>query len=299
MNDIGPIPHAPLHTGAMPLFEFHRTLLSDVSAQDEFRRALCAIIHGGESVLDVGTGTGLHAMFACQAGARIVYAVDQSPIVELAKAIGAANGFDERITFIYGAIQDTELPERVDVITTHLGLSDTLAILPDVAARHLRPTGVVVPASADLFVAPVECFRADEQIRFWDKPHYGLDFTPVRPLASRSRYSCRITVDDLLACGARVASLNFRKPSTRLQATAQFEIHRDGVLHGIGLWYIEHLIDGISISTGPSSAVDPKLWPNQFLPADEPIHVRQGDTIGIHVEAAECLAGDWRWQILV
>jgi protein arginine N-methyltransferase 1 len=283
----------------MPLLEFHRTLLSDVVAQDEFRKALGAAIQGGETVLDIGTGTGIHSMFACQAGARKVYAVDPSPIIELAKAVSIANGFEDRITFIQGAIQDIELPEQVDVITAHLGLTDILDIVPEAAARHLRQGGVVIPAMAELFCAPLESAPAYEQVLFWEQPHYGLTFMPIRRIATQSQYACRISPRELLAEGARLGAFNLSKPSDPLDTEAKFKIARDGILHGIAMWYLEHLLDGITLSSGPLTALHPKLWPNHFFPSAAPVNIRCGDTVAVRFQAGVRLAGGWKWELRV
>ena len=54
-------------------------------------------------VLDVGCGTGILCMFAARGGARHVYGVDMSGIVDDARAIVAENGLADRITIIKGA----------------------------------------------------------------------------------------------------------------------------------------------------------------------------------------------------
>src|SRR4051812_13257381 len=45
----------------------------------------------GKTVLDVGAGSGILSLFAAQAGARKVYAVDENP-TESARMLVAANG---------------------------------------------------------------------------------------------------------------------------------------------------------------------------------------------------------------
>ena len=49
-------------------------------------------------VLDVGCGTGILSLFACQAGAKHVYAIDASDIAEKAEENVKLNGFGDRIT---------------------------------------------------------------------------------------------------------------------------------------------------------------------------------------------------------
>jgi protein arginine N-methyltransferase 1 len=57
-----------------------------------------------EAVLDVGCGTGILSMFAVQAGARVVYAVDSSDIINQAKQIIIDNGFQDKINCIQGKV---------------------------------------------------------------------------------------------------------------------------------------------------------------------------------------------------
>jgi predicted RNA methylase len=56
-------------------------------------------------VLDVGCGTGILSMFSAQAGAKHVYAVDCSSIIEQAKKIVEINGFADKITLIKGKVR--------------------------------------------------------------------------------------------------------------------------------------------------------------------------------------------------
>lgn len=64
----------------------------------------------GKTVLDVGCGTGILSMFAAQAGAAHVYALDCSSIIDHAITIIEENGFSDRVTFIKGRVEDVDLP---------------------------------------------------------------------------------------------------------------------------------------------------------------------------------------------
>ena len=54
-------------------------------------------------VLDVGCGTGILCMFAARGGARHVYGIDMSDIIDDAREIVRENGLEDRITLIKGA----------------------------------------------------------------------------------------------------------------------------------------------------------------------------------------------------
>ncbi|XP_029654200.2 uncharacterized protein LOC115227545, partial [Octopus sinensis] len=57
-------------------------------------------------VLDAGCGTAILSMFAAEAGAKTVFAVDQSEIVYKAMEIIQQNGFEDRIKITKGKIED-------------------------------------------------------------------------------------------------------------------------------------------------------------------------------------------------
>lgn len=64
-------------------------------------------------VLDVGTGSGILALFAAQAGARRVYAVEATSMARHARALVEANGAGDVVQVIQGTIETAELPEKV------------------------------------------------------------------------------------------------------------------------------------------------------------------------------------------
>lgn len=74
-------------------------------------------------VLDVRCGLGLLSMFAAIAGAKHVYAIDKSNIVQLTQRVVRDNRFADKITIIQGSVADINLPvDRVDIIiSTFLG----------------------------------------------------------------------------------------------------------------------------------------------------------------------------------
>ena len=72
----------------------------------------------GKVVLDIGTGTGILAIWAAQAGARAVYAVEATGVAKHAQAMVAAHGLQDRVTVLRGTMEELELPEKVDVIVS-------------------------------------------------------------------------------------------------------------------------------------------------------------------------------------
>lgn len=62
----------------------------------------------GKTVLDVGTGSGILAIFAAQAGAKKVYAVEASDMADHASTLVTKNGLDNVITVIKDKIENLD-----------------------------------------------------------------------------------------------------------------------------------------------------------------------------------------------
>ncbi len=65
-----------------------------------------------QTVLDVGTGSGILAIWAAQAGAQKVYAVEATNMAAHARTVAVGNGVDHIVEVIEGSIEDINLPEK-------------------------------------------------------------------------------------------------------------------------------------------------------------------------------------------
>lgn len=97
-------------------------------------------VNAGESVLDVGTGSGVIAIHACYLGAARVLALDVNPAALKSAARNAVeHGFGEIMEVRYSDLFAHVGDERFDVITANLPFRDKAA--PDVVARSQWDTG--------------------------------------------------------------------------------------------------------------------------------------------------------------
>ena len=131
----------------------------------------------GKVVLDVGTGTGILAFFALQAGAARVYAVDASNSVKVAQKLADANGYSDRLTIINGKIEEIELPEKVDVIISepigfllvHERMLESYVVARD---RFLKPGGLMMPSTGSIVLCPLSdegCHKEQlDRVAFWE-----------------------------------------------------------------------------------------------------------------------------------
>ena len=160
---------------------WHAAMLLDETRVTWFARAIAAAVRPGDVVLDLGSGTGLLALLAAKAGARHVYAIEQSPIAEVAQEMIDANGLSERITLLRGLSYDIELPERADVFISETlgawGADEGIAtIMADAMTRLATPGARLVPESVTLRLAPLRIPAHHPA-----PPHLealGLDFSP-------------------------------------------------------------------------------------------------------------------------
>ena len=98
-------------------------LLLDTRRVGLFKQALAQSIGPDDVVADVGSGSGVLAVLAAQAGARRVFAVERGPMAELAEQIVRENGLQERITVIRGEARDVTFPEPPSLM-----VSETLGV---------------------------------------------------------------------------------------------------------------------------------------------------------------------------
>jgi len=162
----------------------HRLMIQDDARTAAYLRAIEAIVEPGDTVLDVGAGSGILSLFAARCGAGHVHAVDQSKIIEVARDLAADNGFAERMSFHRELVEDVVLEPKADVLVSewfgYFALAETM-FKSFVQARdaNLKPAGRTIPASFSLHLAPLESEQLyrDRGPGLWEQPVYGLDFT--------------------------------------------------------------------------------------------------------------------------
>lgn len=99
----------------------HEEMLKDDVRTNTYQMAILnnRELFEGKVVLDVGAGTAILSMFAVKAGAKHVYAVDCSSIIDQARQIVEDNGMADKITLIRGKMEEIDLPvPKVDIIVS-------------------------------------------------------------------------------------------------------------------------------------------------------------------------------------
>ncbi len=241
----------------------------------------------GDEVCDLGCGSGILGFLALQAGAAHVHAIEQSRVIETARALAAANRL-ERITFHHAPARDVALPRAVDWIVLEwmspLGLDEfPLADFLDARTRFLSPQGGrCIPRVVDHNLTLVEDADAWSQLAApWHQPYYGLNLDSVLPVALERTEELRVCADGFLAEPTvwqtidLEGGLSFPSHGRFGAQRVRVPIVRDGTCHGIAAWFDADLGGGVRLSNHPGA---PEThWPTVFAPLPAPTPVREGD----------------------
>eukprot|EP00244_Chara_vulgaris_P008433 TRINITY_DN3312_c0_g2_i2.p1 TRINITY_DN3312_c0_g2~~TRINITY_DN3312_c0_g2_i2.p1 ORF type:complete len:429 (-),score=61.18 TRINITY_DN3312_c0_g2_i2:460-1746(-) len=179
-------------------FLYHqKEMLSDRVRMEAYHGAIFrnARHFRGKVILDVGTGSGILAVWAAQAGARKVYAVETTDMAHQARKVAEGNNVSHIVEVIQASIEDVTLPEKVDIIISEWmgyfllreSMFDSVIIARD---RWLKPGGAMYPSHARMFLAPMRSAIADQKMQEfqhsmadWDrfvletKEHFGVDMS--------------------------------------------------------------------------------------------------------------------------
>ncbi|KAL6861509.1 hypothetical protein ACP4OV_017209 [Aristida adscensionis] len=152
-----------------------KEMLCDRVRMDAYHSAVFRNAHHftGKVVLDVGTGSGILAIWSAQAGARKVYAVEATNMAEHARELARANGVADIVEVIQGTVEDIVLPEKVDVIISEWmgyfllreSMFDSVICARD---RWLKPDGVMYPSHARMWLAPIRTGLGDKKMEDLD-----------------------------------------------------------------------------------------------------------------------------------
>jgi protein arginine N-methyltransferase 1 len=271
----------------------YKALIADSARTGAYQRAISETVKYGDVVVDLGTGTGILAFFACQAGAKKVYAIEKQEIIEVAREIARANNLEKRIVFIRDISTEVTLPEKADVLLSELignfaYTENLLHFVLDARDRFLKKNGALIPSSINLFIVPVEAPKIYDEAAFWNQNLYGINFLPVHKVNINSLHQCQIEADSFLSRPVLIKQIDLNKirepDELYLDKTASFVVDRPGILHGLAGWFDIHLSENVLLSTSPASPVT--HWESTFFPIEKPIKVAKGDAVGAGVTAA-------------
>jgi len=264
--------------------QIHDMMLSDSIRTQAYQRAIEANIKEGDVVIDVGTGTGILALFAAKAGAKKVYAIEPTGMIDLAKQIAERNGFSNRIEFIKAKAEEVNIPEQVDCIVSEwLGVFTVQEnMLPSVASvrdRFLKPEGKMLPETVDLFLSLVEDKELYyEKISRWKKQPYGLDYTDFAFCQANDVHVTTFNSDNLLSDPIRIINIDMKcAKHSNFKVEKHFKVIRKGICHGLAGWFRAIFPGGIKLNTAPNQPLTE--WRQSFFPIAESVQVNRDEEV--------------------
>ena len=267
----------------------YAAMIHDARRVEAYQRALQLSVTPDSVVVDIGTGLGIFALLACQAGARKVYAIEPSEVIAVARQLAAINGYLERIEFIEDLSTRVTLPEPADVIVSDLGgaiplFQQHLPTIMDARKRLLKPHGTLIPKCDTLWAGVVSAPAAHARIAPSTDRALGLDMRLAWNLAANLSSTVRFTEGQLMAAPQRLAVLNYSElDDPNLHTQVKWDAIRPGSGHGIGVWFERTVAEGISYSTAPG---EPEMvYSPLFLPWAEAVELVEGDTVLLEIRA--------------
>jgi len=280
----------------------HQEMLQDTLRTTTYKRAIESIADLKDKiVMDIGCGSGILSIFCALAGAKHVYAIDASEIIHQAKKTVRDNGLDDKITLIQGKIEEIVLPvNKVDIIVsewmgTMLICESMIASVLNARKLYLAPdTGLMLPATSDIYLAPVFLQEfMESKIDSWDNV-YGVVMSSLKAQAHKEFFSnplfdrC-LKEDELLSTPLNVFHIDMHSDEEQIleviSCPFSFFMKKTGILHGFGTWFDSAFLpsrsadqkDEIILSTSPYN--QSTHWRNVTFVLEEQLKVEAGDVI--------------------
>ncbi len=258
----------------MPDFDYptiHIRMLNDTERTGKYLAAIREMVRPGDIVVDLGTGTGVLAIAAAQAGAAHVYAVESGAMMaRIARENVAHNGLQDKVTVLQGWSTHIDLPQKADLLISEIIGNEPLGehlirYTTDAVGRWLKPGARLLPATLNVLAIPVEalprlrekhCF-SEPQAERW-RQWYSIDFkgcakAPYPPLL---RYY--IGVDELdalrpLATPMQLATFDLKQLHDWQLAPQTMVIQREGTLDGFLVFFELQISPHVNFSANPQT----------------------------------------------
>lgn len=286
----------------------HQAMLRDAVRVFAYRSAIQRQ-SPGKRVLEIGCGTGILSLFAAQAGAAKVTAIEESRIAEVAEKMFAANGF--AVDLKLGNSRDVQLDEPADLIVHELLGNDPfheamLPILAD-ARRFLAPGGRFLPHRLEVACCGLDIGDESSKGRVIAEARelgalYGLDFGPyVEALGEKPLYSAQmrpgafqpamggfrhpVLTEQITLCDLDLGLDDLLSPP--LRQDLRFTVKAPGTLSGVVVFFRAHLDEVTQLTNSPFGP--PTHWGWDVRHLARPVPVKPGDEIPLRAELQQWL----------
>ena len=273
----------------MYAFDDYAVMIADPVRGGAYLAAIRENVRPGCVVADIGAGPGVLGVYAATLGARRVFLVEPDASVDAALAFASENGVLDRIAIIRGLSTDITLPERADFIVSDLRgvlplFGDHLRAAADMRERHLAPGGLCAPLRDTISSALVEDAELHGRtVGGWSRVPSTVKHDTLTALLANRWYRTRATAEQMLTDPACWATIDYAEAPPPFDGRWSSVVTRDGVAHGILLWFDTELTSGTGFSNSPWA---PRaLYGQAYFPFAEPMTLREGDVVSGRVRA--------------
>jgi predicted RNA methylase len=140
-----------------------------------FESAIRNAIREGDVVVDMGSGTGILALFAAKAGASKVYAVEyDANNPSTLSNVFQSNGCADRIQIIQGNVCDLALPEAVDVIVGEMIATGLIE------EKHVQANNNILRSAKNGVRVVLAGYDCNADLVWQNNKFYGLNLDVIR-----------------------------------------------------------------------------------------------------------------------
>jgi len=255
--------------------EYVYRCLADGERTLAFQAAIAEVVRPGDIVLDLGTGSGIMALFAARAGARKVFAVEIGDYLSKAsQQTFVENGYGNTIVALHNDAQEVNLAdvEKPDVVICEMITTGLIGEMQGPVINSLKRSGVIdaqtllVPAGISTSVALV----------YTDWTLFGarLRFPTFVDYFTRSfEKPYEVLSDERIAHSVNFSS-DFDE-EVRIRET--LDVSRDGSVNGLLLTSATTFANGASLGSCVSYC-QPVIVPTKNL------NVSKGDAVLVAME---------------
>ncbi len=280
-------------------YDFHELMLNDSIRMKSYEKAVKEVVKPGKKVVDIGTGTGILAKWALEAGAEKVYGIDVNKD-RLKNALDRINeaGFGDKFQVFNALSYEVNLPEKVDLIISEIlgnlgDNEDMTSILNDAKKRFLNKNGVMLPNSVQTFLVPISSISAYFQVR--DKKVRGVNSRyKINNLLSKleTKNQFNIYYDAILpkfcylSLPESVKIFRFDgNDESVYEVKTKFKILKSGKFTGFKGYFVAKLSNKTVLDISGDDIENRKTsdcWKHCYLPIETPVELISGDIIELN-----------------
>jgi len=239
-----------------------------------FEKGIKNVVKPNHIVLDVGTGSGVLALFDARAGAKKVFALEYDPYVaKIASENFKNNSFDKKITLLRGDARNFKYPKKIhfDVVTMEMlttGMVDEFQVQ---AINNLHKQKIVNKKT--IFIPKLQ----KTYISLAEKKFgiYGFSMRMVKHLWNNLSQNQKVK---LLSDKILMSSVNFSKINNeKFSGVFKIKITKTGIVNSVYLSSVCYITNNIIIKDTET------LNSPVVIPLGKDTKVKRGDSLRVKI----------------